>query len=156
MYMYVNVRTCTWTYLHMNVHGKSEEILRYMKFYTWKNHEIPRNLSKFHDTELREIPRNFRQFCTECGIDKSEKKQTEFRVNGIPWTPYSKPNIPYYPRYPPHIPYLLYLPYHTFPSYPPYLPNFILSTRLFTVYLVSLLLAVHLEAGVSRSKVILW
>jgi hypothetical protein len=33
------------------------------------------------------IQRNFSQFRKEYGIDGSKKKQAEFRVDGIPWTP---------------------------------------------------------------------
>jgi hypothetical protein len=36
-----------------------------------------------------EFRRNFSQFRTEYGIDGSKKKQAEFRVDGIPWTPYT-------------------------------------------------------------------
>jgi hypothetical protein len=48
--------------------------------------EIPRNFTELYNTEFSGIPRNFSQFRTEL---TEVKKQTEFRVDGIPWTPYS-------------------------------------------------------------------
>jgi hypothetical protein len=49
---------------------------------------ISRNYTTRNSAEFR---RNFSQFRTEYGIDGSKKKQTEFRVDGIPWTPYLSP-----------------------------------------------------------------
>ncbi len=50
--------------------------------------EIPRNLTELPVTRnSAEFRRNFNQFRTEYGIDGSEKKPAEFRVDGIPWTP---------------------------------------------------------------------
>ena len=43
--------------------------------------EIPRNFTELYNTEFRGIPRNFSQFRTEL---TEVKKQTEFRVDGIP------------------------------------------------------------------------
>ena len=51
----------------------------YMKKVT-EFREIPRNFTELYNTE-------FGQFRTEYGIDGSKKKQTEFRDDGIPWTP---------------------------------------------------------------------
>ncbi len=48
---------------------------------------ISRNYTTRNSAEFR---RNCSQFRTEYGIDGSKKKQTEFRVGGIPWTPYSR------------------------------------------------------------------
>ncbi len=45
---------------------------------------ISRNYNSRNSAEFR---RNFSQFRTEYGIDGSKKKQTEFCVDGIPWTP---------------------------------------------------------------------
>jgi hypothetical protein len=49
-----------------------------------------RNSAAFRDTEFRIIPRNFWQFRIAYGMYGSKKKHTEFRVDGIPWTPYSQ------------------------------------------------------------------
>jgi hypothetical protein len=64
---------------------------RYREFRTWKKSRnsvkfrgISRNYMTWNSAEFR---RNFNQFRTEYGIDGSKKKQTEFCVDGIPWTP---------------------------------------------------------------------
>ncbi len=69
-----------WRYTVRNsVHEKSRNSVKFRgisRNYTWRN--------------SAEFRRNFSQFRPEYGIDRSDKKQTEFRGDGIPWTPYRR------------------------------------------------------------------
>ena len=51
--------------------------------------EIPRNFTELYDTKFGGIPPDLQPIPHGIRNRRKEKKQTEFRVGEIPWTPYS-------------------------------------------------------------------
>jgi hypothetical protein len=60
----------------------------YMKKVT-EFREIPRNFTELYDTKFGGIPPELQPIPHGIRNRRKEKKQTEFRVGEIPWTPYS-------------------------------------------------------------------